>query len=546
MCKRKPNRSQEVLIPELLSTRIERKPHPARFFYYIAISLELPFYQEKFMGATPFHRPTMVALILYAFFNHRFSIADIWEFAQNDLGAIWILDSMKLPSKKTFERVVNEVFENVTLIFYQVLRLCEALNLIGRERLFIDGKKSKANASKHKAMSYKRLCEKINKTEQQINTELEKIADVLEGFDDLSDEELRDLIYQESKKLYQEKKAEHKQQLHENQQSIYNGEQSNSLNPKANKKELSFGSQIHGEMDFIGHHGFRLEKMKNAKNSLENSWKAVNGNKNIPDDRQINFTDPESKIMVTKHHGVQQCYNLFALTDKKASIIVAPYASNSASESIALIPTLENYKQLNGSLENLVIVGDAGFFSAVNLEYAENHSFMLYTSFPQSSNPYHKEKFIYNEKEDNYTCPEGKILKPANHRPGTKTVTYQTDACLSCSAQKDCTNAKSGIRKVQRNHKEDKLREKGKEASKTLFGKEVLKERKSVVEPVFGNMVTNDNLDQMHYRGLNKVSKEYFLRCVVHNLRKVFKAFKGNKKARDLIMKGEQIFSKAS
>jgi hypothetical protein len=62
--------------------------------------------------------------------------------------------------------------------------------------------------------------------------------------------------------------------------------------------------------------------MEDAKSELEDKWKTANGNKKIPETQQINFTDSDSCIMVTKHHGVQQCYNNFAVVDNKANIIL--------------------------------------------------------------------------------------------------------------------------------------------------------------------------------------------------------------------------------
>ena len=56
--------------------------------------------------------------------------------------------------------------------------------------------------------------------------------------------------------------------------------------------------------------------------------------------------------------------------------------------------------------------------------------------------------------------------------------------------------------------------------------------RKSVPEPVWGNMKQRDDLVQLHYRGLDKAGREFKLRCVMHNLRKLFKVFANNVKAR--------------
>ena len=69
----------------------------------------------------------------------------------------------------------------------------------------------------------------------------------------------------------------------------------------------------------------------------------------------------------------------------------------------------------------------------------------------------------------------------------------------------------------------------------TDLGKEILSQRKAVSEPVWGNMQNRDGLVQLHHRGLDKASKEFILRCLMHNLRKVYKAYENNPEARTQI-----------
>ena len=149
------------MVSELVRQRVENKPHAARFFLYIANILYLPFYQTKIQGTIPYDRPTLVALILYGLYKGNFSADKIIDMAEDSIGATWILGGMSLPSAKTIDRVTKNLLKNIDLIFYQVIKLCDSFDLIGKERFFIDGTKTKANASKHKAMSYKYLNDKI-------------------------------------------------------------------------------------------------------------------------------------------------------------------------------------------------------------------------------------------------------------------------------------------------------------------------------------------------------------------------------------------------
>jgi len=545
MSSRVPSRNQISLIPELVKNRIENKPHAARFFYYIANALYLPFYETKHQGTPPYDRPTLVALILYSLYKGHFSPEDMIKFAKENLGAIWILGNMLLPSAKTLSRIIDDILDNIELIFEQVICLCHNFNLIAEERMYIDGTKTKANASKHKAMSYEYLCNKIDKSEKQISDLIKEVFAFIDDYEQLSDKDLKELILLESKKIYQETKAQHLKKLRAEQIVLFSGTKEQNLINNDIEQDLKILNRVNNDnkediqetMDAIGFKAVRLDKMKDSKKLLEDNWKKENANTKIPDKTQINFTDPESSIMTTKHNGVQQCYNNFALVDDKAHIITGAYTTNSPGDKQAFIPTVEHADSISTLPEGITIGADAGFFSATNIEYSLKNDIDFYVSFPVANSPYAKDKFIYDKEQDQYICPEDKILQPGkNAREGTKSTVYKTESCLDCPSQSKCTKAKDGIRKIVRENEEDALREIAKEKALTLEGRDILRMRKSVPEPVWGNMKQRDDLVQLHYRGLDKAGKEFKLRCVMHNLRKLFKVFATNTIARKTII----------
>ena len=545
MSRRSPHRNQIVIIPELVKQRVENKPHAARFFFYIANILYIPFYQTKFQGTPPFHRPTLVALILYGLYKGNFSADKIIDMAEDSIGATWILKGMSLPSAKTIGRVINNVLENIDLIFNQVIKLCEAFELIGKERFFIDGTKTKANASKHKAMSFGYLCDKIDKSETEIEDLMKTIIDCVTPQKDMDDKELKKLIYEESKEIYAQAKSIHRKQLQQNQKLIFGSKksvQSDNYNHETvsenqlqimNLIESNQDKEVLEEMESIGHQASRLETMTEAKDKLEDIYKKETDKDKVPEDKQINFTDPESQIMVTKHNGVQQCYNNFGVVDDKANIIVGTYTTNDPNDKKSLIPTIEDTIENIGTIKGITVGADAGFFSADNINYGKEKEINLYTSIPEAKSAYAKDKFEYDKENDIYICPEDqKLYPPKNPREGSKTRRYKTDNCLHCEAQSDCTRAKDGIRKIIRDLKNDPIREQATEKAKTEKGIEILTQRKSVPEPVWGNMQKQDGLIQLHYRGLDKADKEFKLRAVMHNLRKLLKVFINNPEAR--------------
>ena len=83
--------------------------------------------------------------------------------------------------------------------------------------------------------------------------------------------------------------------------------------------------------------------------------------------------------------------------------------------------------------------------------------------------------------------------------------------------------------------KEDKLREEGRDKADSVEGREILRLRKSIPEPVWGNIKTQDDLIQLHYRGIDKAGLEFELHCLMQNIRKLLKVYLMTKSYQDVI-----------
>ena len=286
--------------------------------------------------------------------------------------------------------------------------------------------------------------------------------------------------------------------------------------------------------------------MEDAKTELEERWKTENGNKKIPEKQQINFTDSDSCIMQTKHQGVQQCYNHFGIIDDKANIILGTYTSNNSSDQLGLIPCIKNTEKTYGSLEGFQLGADAGFFSANNIAYTKENGIDLYASYPEAKSPYAKDKFKYDGNTDTYICPEGNNLTMQKQSKDEKICQYSNEeACRSCENSKNCTKAKDGVRRIERDMENDKLREEAKEKAKSEEGREILRLRKSIPEPVWGNIKVQDDFTQMHYRGIEKAGLEFKLHCLVQNIRKLFKVYLRSGSYQELVHSRERVYPQA-
>ena len=275
-------------------------------------------------GFPPFHPAMMVALLLYAYTQGVFSSRKIAKacIERMDFAAV---TGFQKPDFRTICVFRRRHLKALAGLFQQVLVLCRQVGLVTLGHVALDGTKVKANASKHKAMSYDRM-EKAEK----------EFADVVKGW--LDQAEITDL-----------------------------GEDSRFRNRQGD--ELP---------DWVTNKVERMKKIRAAKAALEQEAadKARAEKKDDDEDppeppkvdpkAQRNFTDPESRIMPTKS-GFEQCFNAQAAVDAKAQVIVACDVVATSADCPQLLPMVDRIKANLGRKPTLCSA-DAGYCSEKNLE----------------------------------------------------------------------------------------------------------------------------------------------------------------------------------
>jgi hypothetical protein len=225
-------------------------------------------------------------------------------------------------------------------LFIQVLEMCKASGLLKLGHVALDGTKMKANASKHKAMSYDRM----KKREPELAAEVERLLAEADAFDDKEDKKYgkgkrgdelpKELRFKQGRlaKIRQAKQA---------------------LEEQARKEAIEAG---------------KLDKDGNPPPAHEaGSPKPPPG---IPEDKQQrNFTDPESRIMLdgaTK--AFVQGYNAQAVVDCSSQVIVAADVTQQANDKQQLVPMVEQIEDNLGEIPDRVLA-DAGYFVEEKVEY---------------------------------------------------------------------------------------------------------------------------------------------------------------------------------
>ena len=298
--------------------------HLAYFISDVVESLDLSAITKRYAGEErgypPYHPGMMVKVLLYAYCIGVASSRKIEKRLCEDV-AFRVLAANNTPDFRTISDFRKDHLRALAGLFLQVLKLCQKAGLVKLGHVALDGTKIKANASRHKAMSYKRMKEEETRLEAEI-AELMKKAEAVD-----EDEDHR---YGKDKR----------------------------------------GDELPKEMAF---RESRLKKIREAKEALEGDAKreaeiAAASNKKhtgVPADKaQRNFTDPESHIMPAPggKHFVQ-AYNAQAAVDSTHQVIVAAEVTNKPTDRGQAEPMMEVVKTNTGQLPRQMSA-DAGYFSS--------------------------------------------------------------------------------------------------------------------------------------------------------------------------------------
>jgi len=283
-------------------------------------------YEKEKRGQPAYDPRLMTKLLVYGYCTGVFSSRRIQKRLQEDI-PFKVLAAGNEPDFRTISDFRKIHIERLQNLFEQVLAMALECGAIKLGRVSLDGTKLKANASKHKAMSYSRMKEK----QQQLKEEVKQLLEQAEAADQEEDQR-------------------------------YGGKRSDELPEELRRRET------------------RLAKIKQAKKVVEQRArdKAAEEGKSTaeakrakPDDKdQYNFTDPESRIM-KGGDGFVQGYNAQAAVEPELLLIVGQTVTEAANDKQQLMPMVELIEQQSGQRPE-AILADNGYCSEENLEHLES------------------------------------------------------------------------------------------------------------------------------------------------------------------------------
>jgi transposase len=237
---------------------------------------------------------------------------------------------------------------------------------------------------------------------------------------------------------------------------------------------------------------------------------------------QISLTDPDSRAMPVAQ-GLDVCYNVEVVVDSKHKLIVTHEVTTAVTDKDQLAPMATAAKAVLG-VEELDAVADKGFYNGEQVKRCNEANIQTYIPQPHTSRNQHKglftkDDFRYDKEHDRYWCPQGEQLtfRFETEEKGRATRYYATSACGGCPIKARCTENKGG-RRITRWAEEHVLEAM---AERVQANPAIMKQRKELIEHIFGTM--KRSMDQGYFllRTRKKVATEMSLTVVAYNLKRV-------------------------
>jgi transposase len=411
-------------------------------------------------GQPPFDPTMMTTLLLYSYCCGIYSSRRIAKSCRERVDFMSIV-AFDAPDFRTVSEFRRRHLKALGALFRQILHLCETAGLVKLGHVALDGTKIKANASKHKAMSYERM----EKRAAELEAEVTKWLDVAEATDaeedkrhgvDKSGEEMPEWIVDKKRRAERIRQA---------------------------KAELEAEAKAAADAKLKA--AAEAQQQRKAEGRKKPGQQAAPPS-TMPDPKtQKNFTDPESRIMKSKD-GFVQAYNAQVAVDGKAQIIVAQDVTQSPVDSGQLVPMIDATKANLGRYPEQASA-DAGYCSEANLEALENRNIDGYVATGRARD-----------------AVDGKIKGGDDDQPGAPTPVL---------GSKPQAEPKPAAAPTRVEAMRAKLKAGGHASPYRL--------RKQLPEPVFGQIKQARGFRQFLLRGFQNVCAEWAMICTSHNLLKL-------------------------
>ena len=421
----------------------------------------------------------MVSILIYAYSHGVFSSRQIEKRSKEDLGFMYIAGK-RCPNFRVLSDFRKDHGEFFRYCFKQTVGLAMELGMASLGHVSLDGSKFKANSSKHKAMSYGRMKERVG----ELSKEIEELVEEGERWDEEED-------------------------------GVYGERTGYELREDLRHKEK------------------RLERIRLAKQALEEREGELHPGQAIEDKKQISFADKDARIM-GKRGFFEYAYNAQISVDSDAQLIVGQHVSQQANDQGEVGQALDEMEESSGGLPDKLSL-DNGYYSGENLREVSKREVEAYMAtdrgekaaaeeLESSDRPLVKADFRYDEERDGFHCPGGQLLELKRvDAQGRRFYQGDLKVCAACPYYRRCCRSRSGAARTVTGDGAEGLRRSMNERMSQPSSQALYSRRKVIVEPVFGQ-IKNLGFRGFGLRGKEKVAGEFSLVCTAHNIRKMVRA----------------------
>jgi transposase len=418
-------------------------------------------------GAPCFDDKVLLKLYLYGYLNKIRSSRKLQQECYRNIELRWLMQELapNYHSIADFRKKHPGALKNLFKLYVQFM---DDLKLLGKQTIAVDGSKFRAVNSKKNNYNQK----KIDKHQAMIE---EKADTYLKELDELDNDETDD-----------------------------NG-------PSYRKEEVEAALQRMTE---------RKIKYDDLQQQLDNT-----------EEKQISTSDADSRAIIINKNIVEVAYNTQAGVDAKHNLIVHVEATNTNDGKALHHAAVQAKENMNLKKEDsLDVLADKGYHTGAELHQCHDDNIQTFTAFKEQPSVKHlqkeflSEQFIYNRKEDSYTCPAGETLTSLgtwhnkNGDAGETSYrfkTYRTDCCKNCLLKINCSKLNKRI--IHRSEYQDAV---DRNNTNIRNNPDYYKRRQSICEHPFGTIKRQWGFTYTLMKGLQKVNGEMNLIMLVYNIKR--------------------------
>lgn len=492
-----------MAIPPTLDELIP-KGHPVRVVNQIVNEINIDYLLKRYKprGCSSYHPRMLLKVLVYSYLCNIYTSRRMEAATRENINFMW-LAGMETPDHNTINRFRSDRLRGVIKkIFTQVVLLMVESGHVDLQKAYTDGTKIESRANRYTFVWGKR----IKASRERIAKELEELWQYTQ---EVAAEELKDTAPTTFEEMNPEDVRRTIEKIDE------------ALKDKPIDKNLK-QKVIYAKKNWVKN----LERYKKDEELL--------GERSSYSKTDTDATFMRMKEDALKNGQLKPAYNTQISTSNQ--IITNYTIHQNPGDPKTLKPHFESFKEEYGFLPAEVIA-DAGYGSEENYEYLENNNvdaYVKYTYFDKEQKEkdnakpvFHVDNLYYNREQDCYYCPIGQRMDlidtvKETTEAGYKRIIsrYQAKNCKGCPLHGACHKSKEN-RIVEVSHRLNELKAKARDRLLSEKGIKHRKQRPVDVEPVFGMLKYNKGFRRFFLKGLDKVSIEFGLLAMAHNIKKI-------------------------